>query len=92
MVLFIGLILGIITMSEAQAVSEPKTASTVVTSENLAEFNANKLGLATESSPTAADPVDDKSGSEPAATEGQSEPGLADDNATGTEERSKTQS
>lgn len=77
-------------MSEAQvvdAVSEPKTASTVVTSENLAEFNANKLGLATESSPTAADPVDDKSGSEPAATEGQSEPGLAKDEATGTDEK-----
>lgn len=74
-------------MSEAQVVSEPKTASTVVTSENLAEFNANKLGLATESSPTAADPVDDKSGSEPAAKEGQSEPGLADNEATGTEEK-----
>ena len=90
MVLFIGLILGIITMSEAQVVpvaDQPKTAGTVVTSENLAEFNANKLGLATNSSPTAADSVDEQSGSEPAATEGQSEPGLADDNATGTEEK-----
>ena len=74
-------------MSEAQAVSEPKSASTVVTSENLAEFNANKLGLATESSPTAADPVDDKSGSEPAAKDGQSEPKLADEEATGTDEK-----
>jgi chromosome segregation ATPase len=77
-------------MSEAQvvdAVSEPKTASTVVTSENLAEFNANKLGLATEPSPTAADTVDDKSGSEPAAKDGQSEPGLADKEATGTEDK-----
>lgn len=79
-------------MSEAQVaevVSEPKTASTVVTSENLAEFNANKLGLATEPSPTAADPVDDKSGSEPAAMEGKSEPGLADDEATGTDENKR---
>lgn len=79
-------------MSEAQvvdAVSEPKTASTVVTSENLAEFNANKLGLATEPSPTAADPVDDKSGSEPAATEGKSEPGLADKEATETDENKR---
>lgn len=90
MVLFIGLILGIETMSEAQvaqAVSEPKSAGTVVTSENLAEFNANKLGLATEPSPTAADPVDDKSGSEPAATEGKNEPGLADNDATGTDDK-----
>ena len=77
-------------MSEAQVaqeVSQPKTAGTVVTSENLAEFNANKLGLATDPSPTAADPVDDKSGSEPAAKDGQSEPGLADEEATGTEEK-----
>jgi hypothetical protein len=87
MVLFIGLILGIETMSEAQVVDQPKTAGTVVTSENLAEFNANKLGLATEPSPTAADTVDDKSSSEPAATEGQSEPGLADKEATGTEDK-----
>ena len=74
-------------MSEAQAVSEPKTASTVVTSENLAEFNANKLGLATEPSPTAAETVDENPASEPAATEGQSEPGLADKEATGTEDK-----
>lgn len=79
-------------MSEAQvvdAVSEPRTASTVVTSENLADFNANKLGLATEPSPTAADSVDDKSGSEPAATEGKSEPGLAKDEATETDENKR---
>ena len=76
-------------MSEAQVVSEPKTASTVVTSENLADFNANKLGLATEPSPTAADTVDTKSSSEPAAKEGQSEPGLAKDEATETDENKR---
>ena len=86
MVLFIGLILGVKTMSEAQ-VAEVKQAGTVVTSENLADFNANKLGLASEQSPTAADTVDDKSSSEPAADEGQSEPKLAEDEATGTEEK-----
>ena len=77
-------------MSEAQVAEvadQPKTAGTVVTSENLAEFNANKLGLASEQSPTAADTVDDKSSSEPAADEGQSEPKLAEDEATGTEEK-----
>jgi hypothetical protein len=75
-------------MSEAQAVVEqPKQASSIVTSENLAEYNADKLGLASEESPTAADTVDEKSSSEPAAKEGQSEPKLADDEATGTEEK-----
>jgi len=75
-------------MSEAQAVVEqPKQASSIVTSENLADFNANKLGLASEESPTAADTVDEKSSSEPAAKEGQSEPKLAEDEATGTEEK-----
>jgi hypothetical protein len=75
-------------MSEAQVaevVDQPKTAGTVVTSENLAEFNANKLGLASESSPTAAEV--DENPSEPAAQDGQSEPKLADDEATGTEEK-----
>ena len=74
-------------MSEAQVVDQPKQASSIVTSENLADFNANKLGLASEESPTAADTVDEKSSSEPAAKEGQSEPKLADDEATGTEEK-----
>lgn len=75
-------------VTEAPVVAEqPKQASTVVTSENLAEFNANKLGLASEESPTAADTVDEKSSSEPAAEVGQSEPKLADDEATGTEEK-----
>jgi len=75
-------------MSEAQVAEvaeQPKQASTVVTSENLAEFTANKLGLASESSPTAAEV--DESPSEPAAQDGQSEPKLADDEATGTEEK-----
>ena len=73
-------------MSEAQEVIEqPKQASSIVTSENLADFNANKLGLASESSPTAAEV--DESPSEPAADKGQSEPRLAEDEATGTEEK-----
>lgn len=71
-------------MSEAQ-VAEVKQASNVVTSENLADYNANKLGLATESSQTAAEV--DESPSEPAAEKGQSEPTLAEDEATGTEEK-----
>lgn len=73
-------------MSEAQEVIEqPKQASSIVTSENLAEYNADKLGLASESSPTAAEV--DENPSEPAADKGQSEPGLAEDEATGTEEK-----
>ena len=78
-------------MSEAQVApvaevaEQPRQASTVVTSENLADFNADKLGLASESSPTAAEV--DENPSEPAADKGQSEPKLADDEATGTEEK-----
>jgi chromosome segregation ATPase len=75
-------------MSEAQVaevVEQPKQAGSIVTSENLAEFNADKLGLASESSPTAAEV--DESPSEPAAQDGQSEPRLADDEATGTDEK-----
>jgi hypothetical protein len=76
-------------MSEAQVAEivaeQPKQASTVVTSENLAEFNADKLGLASESSPTAAEV--DENPSEPVADKGQSEPRLADDEATGTDEK-----
>jgi len=68
-------------MSE-EVVEQPKVASTVVTSENLAEFNANKLGLASEENPTeATEKV------EPAVNKGQSEPGLAEDEATGTDEK-----
>ena len=75
-------------MSEAQEVAvveQPKQAGSIVTSENLADFNANKLGLASEESPTAAEV--DESPSEPAAEKGQSEPRLAEDEATGTEEK-----
>lgn len=72
-------------MSEAQVVDQPKQASSIVTSENLADYNANKLGLASEQSPTAA--TVDESPVEPAAEKGQSEPGLAEDEATGTEEK-----
>ena len=75
-------------MSEAQVaevIEQPKQASSIVTSENLAEYNANKLGLASEESPTAA--TVEETPVEPAAKEGQSEPKLADDEATGTEEK-----
>ena len=73
-------------MSEAQVVVEqPRQASSLVTSENLADFNADKLGLASESSPTAAEV--DENPSEPAAKVGQSEPKLAEDEATGTDEK-----
>jgi hypothetical protein len=72
-------------MSEAQVVDQPKQAGSIVTSENLADFNADKLGLASESSPTVAEV--DENPSEPAADTGQSEPRLAEDEATGTEEK-----
>jgi len=78
-------------MSEAQVaevapvVEQPKQAGSIVTSENLAEFNADKLGLASEESPTAA--IVEETPVEPAADKGQSEPKLADDEATGTEEK-----
>jgi hypothetical protein len=75
-------------MSETQdavVVEQPKQAGSIVTSENLADFNASKLGLASENSPTAAEV--DENPSEPAANKGQSEPRLADDEATGTDEK-----
>lgn len=75
-------------MSDAQEVAvveQPKQASSIVTSENLADFNANKLGLASEESPTAA--TVEETPVEPAAEKGQSEPKLAEDEATGTEEK-----
>jgi len=75
-------------MSEAQVaevIEQPKQASSIVTSENLADFNANKLGLASEESPTAA--TVEETPVEPAAEKGQSEPELAEDEATGTEEK-----
>ena len=73
-------------MSESPVVVEqPKQASSIVTSENLADFNADKLGLASESSPTAAEV--DENPSEPADDKEQSEPKLAEDEATVTEEK-----
>lgn len=74
-------------MSEAQVVDQPRQAGNVVTSENLADYNATKLGLATESSPTAAEV--DENPSEPAAQDGQSEPG-AEDEAKATDEGKKS--
>jgi len=75
-------------MSEAQVaevIEQPKQASSIVTSENLADFNANKLGLASEESPTAA--TVEETPVEPAAEKDQSEPKLAEDEATVTEEK-----
>ena len=70
---------------DAQVTDQSKQAGTIVTSENLADFNANKLSLASESSQTEAEV--DENPSEPAAKKGQSEPKLAEDEATGTEEK-----
>ena len=50
-------------MSEANVV---RTAENVVTSDNLAEFHANKLGLASDDAPVAAETVDENPDSEPA--------------------------
>jgi hypothetical protein len=58
-------------MSEAAEVQEParKQAANLVTSENLAEFTAKKLGLADQNAPTEAqaEPVVEQGGSEPEA-------------------------
>lgn len=59
-------------MSEAQVV-EAKQASNVVTSENLTEWTMDRLGLATEETPTEAETVEETPNSEPVAEEGQSE-------------------
>jgi len=50
-------------MSEANVV---RTAENVVTSDNLAEFHANKLGLASDDAPVAAETVEETPDSEPA--------------------------
>ena len=50
-------------MSEANVV---RTAENVVTSDNLAEFHANKLGLASDDAPVAAEKVEETPDSEPA--------------------------
>jgi hypothetical protein len=59
-------------MAEAQ-VLEAKQASNVVTSENLTEWNMDRLGLATEEAPTEAETVEETPESEPVAEEGESE-------------------
>jgi hypothetical protein len=59
-------------MAEAQVLEE-KQASNVVTSENLTEWNMNRLGLATDEAPTEAEAVEETPESEPVAEEGESE-------------------
>jgi hypothetical protein len=59
-------------MAEAQAI-EAKQASNVVTSENLTEWTLDRLGLATEETPTEAEAVEETPESEPVAEEGESE-------------------
>lgn len=68
----------------AEANVAERLASSVVTSDNSADFYAGKLGLATEPSPTAA--IVEETPIEPAAQVGQSEPAPTEENATGTEE------
>ena len=59
-------------MSEEVAV---RTADNVVTSDNLAEWTANKLGLASEEAPVAAEAVEETPDSEPAVeAQAESEP------------------
>lgn len=76
-------------MSEAQAVeNQPRQAGNVVTSENLAEFAATKLGLATEETGGTAAGVEGTP-PEPAPEEGQSGQG-AEDEAKATDEGKKS--
>ena len=70
-------------MSEVQ--EAPKVAANVVTSENLAEFNAKKMGLA-DKAPVAA--AVETPPAEPTESQSQSEP-LGEDEATATEERKR---
>ena len=74
-------------MSEVQEApqAQPKVAANVVTSENLAEFNAKKMGLA-DKAPVAA--AVETPPTEPTETQSQSEP-LGEDEATATEERKR---
>ena len=72
-------------MSEANVAE--RLASNVVTSENVVEWNVNKLGLATEPAQTAAETVEETPVSEPVAEEGQSEPAETEQETTETEER-----
>jgi hypothetical protein len=54
-------------------VQEAKQAGNVVTSENLTEWNMNRLGLATDEAPIEAETVEETPESEPVAEEGESE-------------------
>jgi hypothetical protein len=73
-------------MSEVQEAPQvqPKVAANVVTSENLAEFNAKRMGLA-DSTPSEAAPVAEP----PQVDNGQSEPIEASEEATATEDRKR---
>jgi len=73
-------------MSEVQEASQvqPKVAANVVTSENLAEFNAKRMGLA-DSKPSEAAPVAEP----PQVNNEQSEPVEASEEATTTEDRKR---
>jgi hypothetical protein len=66
-------------MSDANVVQEPvrKQAANLVTSENLAEFQAQKLGLATQETPTEA------ADAEPVVEQGRSEPDVETEAAAG---------
>jgi len=71
----------------AEANVAERLATNVVTSENLVEWNVNKLGLATEPAETAAETVEETPVSEPVAEEGESEPAVTEQETTETEER-----
>jgi len=73
-------------MSEVQEAPQvqPRVAANVVTSENLAEFNAKRMGLA-DSTPSEAAPVAEP----PEGDNGQSEPVEASEEATATEDRKR---
>ena len=73
-------------MSEVQEASQvqPRVAANVVTSENLAEFTAKRMGLA-DSTPSEAAPVAEP----PQDDNGQSEPVEASEEATATEDRKR---
>ena len=58
----------------SEVVEQPKQAGNVVTSENLAEWTMDRLGLATEEAPVEAEAVEETPDSEPTVeTEGESE-------------------
>ena len=57
----------------SEVVEQPKQAGNVVTSENLAEWTMDRLGLATEEAPVEAEAVEETPESEPIEAEGESE-------------------